>query len=334
MSTSLPFQADPSSRRFQNRAGSPDRTKRFEPSRTKAIQLQPSDQALLHLVDRCRFVDSRQLRLTIGRDLNERAFLHRLQQLFHAEYLDRPQQQLNRWWTKGEATRHYVYGLGIEGHKLLYPELHRRGAGTTDWRLRNRRAQVLYLDHRLALTEVMLSLLLGAEGISAQVLTWSEGQEFHRATQLPQHVQLAANTGTLDLPLNPDAYLVLKVGAAEHDHFFLEIDRSTEPITRTTWRRTSIYRKLAVYWELYRARVAERKGIASFRVLTVTTSQTRIEHMRVLARMIDPKQKGSAMFLFAPAAQILLEDPVKSLTAPIWFSPVDNTAPLALYSQI
>lgn len=282
------------------------------------------------MVDRCRFLDSRQLRLTLGRGLNPRAFLRRLQQLFHAEYLDRPEQQLNRWWVKGEATKHYVYGLGLEGHKLLYPELHRKGAPTTDWRLKNRRAQSLYMDHRLALSEVMLSFVVAAEGINAQVLAWSEGKEFHRATRLPDYVQLDTRTGAVDAPLNPDAYFMLAAGDGHREHFFLEVDRGTEPITRTTWRRTHVYRKFAAYWQVYRTRLAERVEIPSFRVLTVTTSETRVENMRTLARAMDPKQKGSALFLFTTFDTITLDEPAPSLTAPVWLSPIDNAAPRAL----
>lgn len=279
----------------------------------------------------CRFVDSRQLRLTVGRGLNERAVLRRLRQLFDAEYLDRPEQQLNRWWTKGEATKHYVYGLGIEGHKLLYPELHRKGAPTTDWRLRNRRAQAFYMDHRLGITEVMLSFIIAAEGIGAQILGWSEGNEFHRATGLPDYVQLETVNGTVNAPLNPDAYFILSTSDGRRDHFFLEVDRGTEPITRTTWRRTHMYRKLVAYWQLYSVRLAERKGIPSFRVLTVTTTETRVDNMRGLARAMDPKKKGSGMFLFTTADQISLLVPAPSLTAPIWLSPSQHQPATALY---
>jgi len=282
------------------------------------------------LVDRCRFLDSRQLRLTLGRGLNPRAFLRRLQQLFHEEYLDRPEHQLNRWWTKGEATKHYVYGLGLEGHKLLYPELHRKGAPTTDWRLRNRRGQALYMDHRLGLSEVMLSFVVAAEGIDAQILAWSDGKEFHRATGLPDYVQLETRTGTVDVPLNPDSYFMLAAGDGRREHFFVEVDRGTEPITRTTWRRTHVYRKFAGYWQLYRARIAQQVGIPSFRVLTATTSETRVENMRGLARAMDPKEKGSALFLFTTLDQITLDNPGPSLTAPIWLTPVEHAAPRAL----
>lgn len=317
-------------RRFQNRAGRPDRHDRFKPSRSNAIELQPNDQEVLRLADRCRFVDSRQLRLTVGRGFNERAFLRRLQQLFHAEYLDRPPYQLGRWWTNRQPNRHYVYALGINGHRLLYPHLHQKGAAGTDWRLKNQRVQPLSIDHRLLVTEAVLTFFLAGEQLGLTMATWLEGKEFHQATGLPQYVVITTPATEVDVPLNPDAYFVLAHAGGRRDHFFLEVDRGTEPVVRSQWNRTSIRRKLAAYWQLYRTRVAERAGIPSFRVLTVTTSNTRVDNMRALARAMDPKHKGSSMFLFATTGQITLDDAAPALTAPIWLPPVESSPPRPL----
>jgi Replication-relaxation len=278
---------------------------------------------VLHLVDRCRFVDSRQLRLTLGRGLNERAFLRRLQALFHAELLDRPPQQLRRWWVHGRA-KHYVYALGIEGHRLLYPELHRKGA-KTDWRLRNRRAEALYMEHRLAVSEVILSFVLAAEQLGLQVPAWHDGDSFHRATGLPRRIEIPWRGDSLAVPLHPDGYFVL-AREDRREHFLLEVDRGTEPIARSQWSGTSIRRKLAAYWQVYASRLNERAGMPSFRVLTVTTSQTRVENMRALARAMDPKGRGSALFLFSTADRITLNNPLPVLKAPIWQTPLaENT---------
>jgi hypothetical protein len=54
--------------------------------------------------------------------------------------------------------------------------------------------------------------------------------------------------------------------------------------------------------------------------------------MRSLARAIDRKERGSALFLFTTADNITLDDPTPALTAPIWLTPVQNTAPRALFA--
>ncbi|MBI3785554.1 MAG: hypothetical protein HY270_19350 [Deltaproteobacteria bacterium] len=94
-----------------------------------------------------------------------------------------------------------------------------------------------------------------------------------------------------------------------------------------------MYRKFAAYWQLYRGRLAERVGIPSFRVLTITTSETRVENMRTLARAMDPKEKGSALFLFTTSDTITLDDAGASLTAPIWLTPIEHSAPRALVER-
>lgn len=286
---------------------------------------------MLHLVDRCRFVDSRQLRLTLGRGLNERAFVRRLQALFHAELLDRPPQQLKRWWAHGRA-KHFVYGLGTEGHRLLYPELHRKGA-KTDWRLKNRRAEALYIEHRLAVSEVMLSFTLAAEAAGLQVAAWHEGDTFHRATRLPRRIDVPWRGDTVAVPLHPDAYFALAAADGQREHFFLEVDRGTEPIARSQMNGTSIRRKVAAYWQVYASRLNERVGMQSFRVLTVTTSETRVENMRALARAMDPKGRGSALFLFTTADRVTLDNPSPALTAPIWLTPREGEPARALYDS-
>ena len=65
-----------------------------------------------------------------------------------------------------------------------------------------------------------------------------------RLIGLPDYVQLDTGDNSVDVPLNPDGYFVLAIDTGRHDHFFLEVDRSSEPIARTTWRRTFVYRKL------------------------------------------------------------------------------------------
>lgn len=237
---------------------------------------------------------------------------------------------MNRWWTKGQPTKHYVYALGIKGHKLLYPELHQKNAPTTDWRLRNRRAQAIYIDHRLAVAEVMLSFTLAAEATGLNLVAWHDGKELHKATGLPNYLTLSTPTREVEVPLNPDTYFVLAGADGSREHFFLEVDRGTEPIARATYGRTSILRKLAAYWQLYTTRTNQRVGIPSFRVLTVTNSETRVENMRALARAIDPKQRGSALFLFTTGERITLEDPAPALTHPIWWTPLEGDAPRTL----
>jgi len=291
-----------------------------------------ADVGLLQLVERCRLVDSRQLRLTIGRESHRRAFLYRLQRLFHSRHLTRPQSQLNRWWTKGEPTKHYVYGLGPKGYSVLHPE--DGDESNAVLRLRDQRIGSDYIDHRLKLTEAVLCFEEAA-GAEQWPLTWTEGDDFRATTGLTRTVAIA--DAKKPQPLNPDAFVTFTADTIAA-RYFLEIDNGTEPIERhgsQRWERTSILRKLAVYDQL-----APRRGDTDydrrhrapwpFRVLTVTTTPERMENMRQLAQAMDPKKKGSRLFLFTTLDRVTLDRPRDVLTEPIWWSPNDNDQPPAL----
>ncbi len=299
------------------------------------MELHEQDQEVLHLVDHCRLANSEQLYRTLAlraqleeRTINQRAFLRRLQQLFHASYLDRPTAQLQLW----KGTLPYVYALGPAGQALLYPNARKAAQAT-----KNQRIKAAYIDHRLALTEAVLGFD-GAARLSGLACEWCEGTAMRARTGLraryavPQTHWRTGRDGTRrqetsaeTLPLNPDAYVVLTDPDGRAYHYFLEVDQGTEPLARDTWQQTSIHRKLALYYFL-NARVNDQ-----FDVLTVTTTPTRRDNMRALARALDPKGKGGLRkLLFTTGDNITLADPARILTATIWYPPRENEVPLSL----
>jgi hypothetical protein len=151
-------------------------------------------------------------------------------------------------------------------------------------------------------------------------------------------VTVATSQSTVDLPVNPDAYLTVAGDDNRPAHYFLEIDNGTEPIERRggrRWERTSIHRKLAVYDALAPRKDDKdadrrRRSPFPFQVLTITTTPARMESMRQLARDQDPKQKGSRLFLFTTDSRVTLARPHDVLVEPIWWTPNDADQPLAL----
>lgn len=83
-------------------------------------------------------------------------------------------------------------------------------------------------------------------------------------------------------------------------HLMLEIDRGEMPVDRyRTQTRTYFTKKMATYWEAYRQKDQLRElGIEAFRVVTVTTTQSRVEKMISALRRITG-ERGSNIFLFA-----------------------------------
>lgn len=339
-----------SSNNFQNRRGQPDKLRRFKRTPDELAhgytKLSDTDRALLQLVEACRFIDSRQLRLYFQRDEKPRAFLRRLQTLYHAGYLERPPQQLARRFENGLPSRFMVYALGEDGYRTLYqrqpPETFTRN---------NRAAQATYIDHRLAITEALLTFSEAVDAFDGYACEYLEGEAITGTfSALPRHLDFTetvavkkrdGSTGektatARHVPLYPDALVKLTDPDGAAQFYFLEIDRGTEPLNagerspRPIARaRTSIRRKLAAYHELAKSGGAKRAGVAPFTVLTITTSAARVAGMLQLARTVAPKREDQWRFFFTTADKITLDDPAAALTAAVWHTP-KHDKPLSL----
>jgi hypothetical protein len=79
----------------------------------------------------------------------------------------------------------------------------------------------------------------------------------------------------------------------------LELDRGSMPVARARFEQTSFKRKLRIYWEAWKAgRHVAHFGVKQIRVLTVTESRSRLNHMIDAVKEITDG-KGSNFFLFA-----------------------------------
>jgi len=96
-------------------------------------------------------------------------------------------------------------------------------------------------------------------------------------------------------------------------YFFVEIDRGTMPILRRDIRQTSFARKMHSYADTYERKLhVEHFGIKNFRVLTVTTSEERID------TMIGAFESEVADV--APAGMFLFRSKTKQQTKIIWLN--------------
>lgn len=303
---------------------------------------------MLQLADWCRLVDSRQLYLFLSSntELNQRAFVRRLQQLHRADYLVRPKHQAGRRFLPGAANRPYAYAIGSNGHEALYP-----GRAMPNLKRKNDEIRAQAIDHRLGTTEAVLTFTVAARDQGCELRVHDAEDVRQHLPKLPRRLEVTdvyeaiRRDGSVELrtrtvprvPIYPDALLTLTDVAGGVFSYFLEIDRGTEPIDDRSgghYERASIRRKLLAYAALHTGGHHKRAGIERFNVLTITTTPARVESMRALARAIDPKQKGgSRLFLFTTADQVVLERPEDALTAPIWRTPREDDAPLSLLVQ-
>ena len=87
-------------------------------------------------------------------------------------------------------------------------------------------------------------------------------------------------------------------------YFLLELDRGSMPVVRSRFEQTSFKRKLRIYWEAWKAgRHVAHFGVKQIRVLTVTESRARLNHMIDAVKEITDG-KGSNFFLFAEKSRL------------------------------
>jgi len=264
--------------------------------------LTPRDLQILRAVHRHRLLRSTHLVALTGG--SQQATLRRLQLLFHHGYLDRPPMQLD-WYARGSEP--LVYALGHRGAELLETRGEFRRGGIR-WDTKNRNVSRVFLHHTLAVAEVMVAFEVACrsrEGVRfippEEVLAGAP--EATRRLHLPfrWQVEIHYSGKPYRLGVEPDRVFGLRFeGAPEsrrHAFFFLEADRGTMPVTRKGLAQTSFLRKLLAYQETWRRGLHKTHlGIPNFRVLTVTTSRERVEHLINACRSLPGG--GSRLFLF------------------------------------
>jgi hypothetical protein len=220
--------------------------------------------------------------------------LRRLQLLFHHGYLDRPPMQID-WYTRGSEP--LVYALGNRGAEILEAEDGVKRGGIR-WNAKNRNLSRVFLHHALAVAEVMVAFEVACrsrEGVQfippREVLAGAPAEP--RPLRLPFRWQVEVRQGGKihSLGVEPDRVFGLRfVDEPEGRHrafFFLEADRGMMPVAEGL-EQTSLLRKLLSYRERWRQGLHRTHlGIRNFRVLTVTTSRKRVEHLVDMSRMLS-----------------------------------------------
>ena len=273
---------------------SKERYKKFERSKTlPKFQFTETDRKILQDLADYRFLDTSHI-LALNSEVPKRTIQYRLQQLYHAGFLERPVYQFSRY----EPSGHIIYTLGKKGAEFLFP-----GSKAVKW---SREVKPLFLKHSLLISDfrVILTLALRKKKES-KLVSWQE-----------QGIIDAVYLEGQKLPIAPDAFFTIEDGN-DLLHFFLEADRSTMENQR-------FLDKMKGYWQWWKEEGHKNKlNISVFRVLTATISESRKENLRQMTKKADDRQQGSDMFLFACNKNYNLEEP-ESILKPIWQSPKNN----------
>jgi hypothetical protein len=195
-----------------------------------------------------------------------------------------------------------VYGLGRRGAQALRQE--RGNSGETDWTERNKRAGAKFIEHTLAIADLLVRLELACrarEDVSmlSENELLADAPEQTRRSREPLRLTVAGVDNGLGVSsVIPDALFGLAFKDQTESYFALEMDRSSMPVSRSRFDRTSFLRKLHVYLEAFKqGRHIAHYGLQQVRVLTVTDSRKRIDNMLAVLDELTGS-KGSHFFLF------------------------------------
>lgn len=289
------------------------RRKRFERSDTPPpMQLTKRDLQLLAHVARHRFLSSAQLAALDGGSFQN--VLRSLRALYDHAYLDRPLAQLASMPLLGPQP--LVYGLGAKGARALREYGHHLGGGA-DFTEKNKRAGAIFIEHTLAVAEFMTGIELSCRSrpdveLIRERNIIANAPDATRTAREPLRWLVRPSQGRNELwSVIPDGAFALSFADGTASYFVFEIDRGTIPIVRNSLDHRSLARKLATYWEGWKAKRHEAQfGVKQVRVLFVTESAERVRHMLSAVDRVTAG-KGSNFFLFIDRRALAAGDPLE-----------------------
>lgn len=280
------------------------RRPRYKREAPEPMRLTDDDLAVLRFIARYRFLRSTHL-VRLFPERSAKKLIERLGVLYHNQYLDRPRAQLDYYATAGSSPM--VYALGNRGANAL-AEHDGTPRSQVDWTWKNRDVGRLFIEHSLLIADVMVAVhvslqqrpdikLIEPEEIIANAPAAT------RAMRNPFYfkARVRHDGAYHDLAVIPDRVFGLDFTAdRKRSYFFLEADRGTMPVMRSTLKQTSIYRKLLTYASGGTPNNAFGKqlGVGNFRVLIVTSSEPRLKSV-VNALIHATDARNSRQFLLS-----------------------------------
>jgi len=265
------------------------------------LRLTEDDITIVRHVAKHRFLRSTHIVRLMRRP--PKKVVERLGALYHTGYLDRPRAQLDYYATVKRPP--YVYALGNRGAALL-TELDGVAQAKVDWTDKNREAGRPFIEHTLLVADVMVALECALKLRSdirliepEHILTGAPDLTRRARNPFKFSVRVSVNGFAGELSVVPDRVFGLDfLAERKRTYFFLEADRATMPVMRSSLSQTSLYRKFVAYGAGGGGGNAfgRQLGIGSFRVLTLTTSAERTANM---LDALGQATRPSRQFLFS-----------------------------------
>jgi hypothetical protein len=301
----------------QPNAASPKKTRRRLLVRAQDENLPPfrltrRDMAIINACYEYRAITSQQLQHLFFRYGTDRGQLTqcqlRLKLLYHHGYLYRDEQPTKM----SDGRRPLVYFLDRKGAAIL-AECLEIPVTDLDWSSKNNAAGAkhLFIDHLLATNDVRISLTLAAQQQQVTIERWLDDKTLKRSQMKDQVTIETTEEKQQQIAIIPDGYFHLRDGQRDY-HYFIEADMRTMVGMSSKSGRRDWAKKIRSYL-IYKdsGKFQERYEAKSFRVLTITTSEKRLQHLKQITEEVG----GLSLFWFTTFKKIHTSNP---LSESIW----------------
>lgn len=285
------------------------RQSHFYRKKAPSIILTNRDQQIFLALHRYRFLTTDQLQSLTGTK-SRWGMNARLRLLYDHKYVDRPKAQYAIFAYADK--RPLVYALGNKGASLLSTRYGLKMPTKVYWTEKNRRVHEKHIEHTLGISDFMVDIEMmfrdqtDLEFIEPNaILANSPSQTKKARYPFRWKTRILNNNERQDIALVPDYVFGLRRPATGQErYYFLEIDNGTMPVKRRDNWQTSYLRKILSYADKLENNIAHKRfGIGGFQVLTVTTSQKRIETIQAAIDSLPERKFSPNTFLFKSKAE-------------------------------
>lgn len=261
------------------------RLPRYKPAKNPPpMKLTERDKRIIEWVYLFRFLTMDQIKLLEFGDVSKTACQRRLTLLYHNRYLS----AIYKPTHSGFGSSKRAYCLSKRGKDVVAFMFDGTDTRTVKWNEKNNQVEIYFLEHTLAVNDIRVAFTISARSLGYS-FEWIPEWELKA---LKEKVRDPEKPGKF-LPINPDGYFILR----DHNRkarFCVEADRATE--TNRRWKDKARgyveYVQTGQYFKRYNAE--------SLRVLTVTTSQKRLENLLTATKAV----KGASFFWFTTKDKI------------------------------
>jgi hypothetical protein len=216
---------------------------------------------------------------------------HRMTDLCRAGYIRR----IERYQLLSEGKKPYMYALTRKGAKVLAAYLGCE-IEDLDWRQTDIRLHPESIEHLVLNIDVRIAVMKAVQDISGLELVKWYDELFLKSTHSKDKLRVILSSGkSQTASIIPDDYFLLRAPALDDPckHFFVEIDRATETGLSSVEGRRTWERKITLYLEYFKrgGLYEQRYGTYKGRVLTVTTSETRLANLKRITEEVGGKQR-------------------------------------------